>query len=170
VKLVEILQGKWLGHPLHSALVHLPVGSWIAACLLDVTVTANWIREDAARLSMYCVGFGLLGALIAVAPGLADWSQIKREKPAWKLGLYHMILNVGAVAVWVVNFALRLKADELVTATILATSLLGTGLVIVSGYLGSRMVFDHGTSVARESKKQWREIARSGGSTIPEEK
>ena len=26
VKLVDILQGKWLGHPLHPAVVHLPLG------------------------------------------------------------------------------------------------------------------------------------------------
>ena len=31
-----LLQGKWLGHPLHPALVHLPTGLFPAALLFDV--------------------------------------------------------------------------------------------------------------------------------------
>jgi uncharacterized membrane protein len=170
VKLSELLQGKWLGHPLHSALVHIPVGSWIAACLLDIAVMAQWMDGGASRLALYCVAIGLVGALLAVAPGVADWMHIKKEKPAWKLGLYHMIFNVVAVAIWAANFTLRLNSSELVTPWILATSLLGTVIVFISGYIGSLMVFDHGIAVARESKKEWREIARRGGSRVPDEK
>ena len=170
VKLSEILQGKWLGHPVHAALVHIPVGSWTAACLLDIAHQAQWMTADTGRLPTYLVGFGLLGALLAVAPGIADWLPIKKEKPAWKLGLYHMLLNVIALIVWAANFYLRLQSDAVVTNAILGTSVVGTLLVFVSGYLGSRMVFDQGTSVARHSKKEWREIARAGGSRVPEEK
>ena len=170
VKLSEILQGKWLGHPVHAALVHIPVGSWTAACLLDIAHQAQWMTADTGRLPTYLVGFGLLGALLAVAPGIADWLPIKKEKPAWKLGLYHMLLNALAVVAWAANFYLRLQSDAAVTNAILATSIVGTLLVFVSGYLGSLMVFDQGTSVARHSKKEWREIAREGGSRVPEEK
>jgi uncharacterized membrane protein len=172
VKLSEFLQGKWLGHPLHSAIVHIPVGSWIAACLLDIAIWAEWLNRGAGQLAMYCVAVGLIGAALAVAPGIADWMHIKKEKPAWKLGLYHMILNVAAVVVWAVNFTLRLNSDSdlPITPSILITSLLGTVLVFISGYIGSLMVFDHGIAVARESKKEWRQIARRGGARVPEEK
>ena len=170
MKLSEFLQGKWLGHPLHSAIVHIPVGSWIAACLLDIAHQAGWLGRASAQLALVCVGLGLLGALLAIAPGIADWAQIKREKPAWKLGLYHMLLNVMAVVVWALNFIIRLNADEFLSSTLLITSLVGTALVFASGYLGSLMVFDQGTAVARESKKEWREIAQRGGSKVPEQK
>jgi uncharacterized membrane protein len=170
VKLSEFLQGKWLGHPLHSAIVHIPVGSWIAASILDISHRAGWLGRESGQLALVCVGVGLLGAVLAVAPGIADWAQIKKDKPAWKIGLYHMLLNVAAVVVWAVNFALRLNVDDYLNSTILITSALGTVLVFVSGYLGSLMVFDQGTAVARVSKKEWREIARRGGSRVPEEK
>jgi uncharacterized membrane protein len=170
MKLSEFLQGKWLGHPLHAAIVHIPVGTWIAACTLDVAIRAHWLNEGSSHLANYCVGVGLLGALVAVAPGVADWMQIKREKPAWKLGLYHMVLNVAAVAVWTVNLALRWNSNAIITPTILVTSLLGTALIFISGYLGSLMVFDQGIGVARESKKEWRKIARRAGSRVPDEK
>src|SRR5688572_10690449 len=37
----EFLQGKWLGHPLHAALVHLPMALWPAAAVFDVLAAMN---------------------------------------------------------------------------------------------------------------------------------
>ena len=173
MKLVDFLQGKWLGHPLHPALVHVPIGAWIAACGFDLFVRFGGGSPALARVSLYCVGAGLLLALLAVPTGLADWSSIKKEKPAWKLGLYHLLLNALAAIAWAVNFGLRWKAidtAEPVTQAVLVTSIAGTLLVVFGGYLGSLMVFDHGVSVARISKKKWRDIAVRGGARVPPEK
>ncbi len=169
MKLVEILQGKWLAHPLHPAIVHVPLGGWIAACALDIAIACGWAHTGPRRLALYCVVIGLVGAVLAVPPGIADWTGVKKGKPAWTLALYHMLLNVGAVIVWIVNAVLRVRSDEPVSAAILATSLVGTGLVVTSGYLGSLIVFDHGVSVARQSKKKWRQIAIRGGARVPDE-
>lgn len=171
MKLVEFLQGKWLGHPLHPALVHLPVGGWVVACVLDVVSWFGGGGELTERIALWCVGAALAGAVVAVAPGVADWSQIKKEKPAWKLGLYHMALNLVAAIVWALNFGLRLSASADGGALpVLVTSLIGTLLVLVGGYLGKLMVFDHGIGVARESKKRWRAIAERGGAKLAPEK
>jgi uncharacterized membrane protein len=169
VKLIDILQGKWLGHPLHPAIVHVPIGGWLAACVFDVIIAAGWTQGGPSRLAFYCVVVGLIGAVLAVPPGIADWLSIKKGKPAHKLGVYHMLLNFAAAIVWGVNLALRLSTSQPVNAMILATSILGTVLVLVSGYLGSLMVFDHGVSVARQSKKVWRERAARGGARLPDE-
>lgn len=172
MKLTEFLQGKWLGHPLHPALVHLPIGAWTAACVLDIIGRIGGPNADLARLAIYFVGAGLFFAVLAVPTGIADWSGIKREKPAWKLGLFHLSGNALAAFVWCGNLGLRLRAldpPEPTTAPILLTSLLGTLLLAASGYLGKLMVFDHGISVARKSKKKWRAIAgRSGARLAPE--
>jgi uncharacterized membrane protein len=169
VKLVDFLQGKWLSHPLHPAIVHLPIGAWFAACALDLAVAAGWSHGGPRHLALYCVVFGLAGAALAIPPGLADWAGIKREKPAWKLALYHLLLNVAATIVWVVNAVLRVRSDEPTTPAIIVTSVTGTLLVLVSGYLGSLLVFDHGVSVARQSKQKWRRIAEQGGARLPKE-
>ena len=34
--LKDLLHGTWLGHPLHPVLVHVPVGTWLSAGLLDL--------------------------------------------------------------------------------------------------------------------------------------
>lgn len=169
MKLLDILQGKWLGHPLHPAIVHVPLGGWIAACAIDVSGWLGWSGPGPARLALYFVVAGLLTALLAIPPGIADWVEIKKEKPAWKLGLYHMALNLLAALVWAVNCGLRLGSDEYATTPVLMSSLLGTLLVVVSGYLGSLMVFDHGIAIARQSKKELREGAVRGGARVPDQ-
>jgi uncharacterized membrane protein len=173
MKPIEFLQGKWLGHPLHPALVHLPIGAWFAACVLDVINRFGPQAESWARLAMYFVIAGLVMALLAVPTGIADWSEIKKEKPAWKLGLYHMIVNAIAAVVWCGNLGLRLRrldSAEPISEAVLTTSVVGALLLVISGYLGKLMVFDHGISVARESKKKWRAIAQRGGAKLPPEK
>lgn len=173
VKLFDFLQGKWLGHPLHPALVHVPIGLWLLAAIFDVLIVLSVGAPVLTRLSFYCVIGGLLGAFAAVPTGIADWAPIKRDNPAWRLGFYHMMLNLVAIFLWALNFGLRLAAldqPSSVNAPILITSLLGAALLIASGYIGSLMVFDHGVGVGRLSKKKWRATASRAGSRLPEEK
>jgi uncharacterized membrane protein len=174
VKLVDVLQGKWLGHPLHPAIVHVPIGGWLAACALDLIALAGGRSPALGQLTLWLVGVGLIAALAAVPPGLADWSAIKKEKPAWKIGLYHMLLNLLATLIWAVNFGLRWthrsEASAATAMPVVVTSLTGTLLVLISAYLGSLMVFDHGIGVARTSKKKWRQVAARAGARLPDEK
>jgi uncharacterized membrane protein len=173
VKLLDFLQGKWLGHPLHPACVHAPLALWFFAAIFDVLVVLKIGAPVLALLSFYCVIGGLLGAFAAVPTGVADWAPIKKENPAWRLGLYHLMLNLVAIFIWAANFGLRLGAwDEqpAITGPILITSLLGAALLLVSGYIGTLMVFDHGTGVGRLSRKKWRALAQRAGSHLPEEK
>jgi len=173
MKFIEFLQGKWLGHPLHPAVVHLPLALWIGACVCDLVLQSGRGGAVLAQLSFYAVIGGLVGAFLAIPPGVADWAPIKKEKPAWKLGLFHMLLNLLAVFVWAFNLGLRIDARDrglFITAPITLLSVLGALLLLVSGYLGSLMVFTQGTSVARFSKKKWRAIAARGGANVPEEK
>lgn len=172
MKLTDFLQGKWLGHPLHPAIVHLPIGLWLAVAVADLVALANaeW-SGTLARFSHAAVLIALVTALLAVPPGVADWSSIKKEKPAWKIGLWHMALNLVAVLIWAANFGLRagrLDDPAPITGAIAATSVVGALMVGVSGYLGCLMVFDQGVSVARASKNKWRRIAQRGGARLPE--
>lgn len=154
-------------------MVHLPVGTWIAAAVIDLVEHSATDAKPALYVALYCVVAGLVSALLAVPTGVADWSSIKKEKPAWKLGLYHMALNLLAAILWAANLGLRAKAlhtDQPVTPAILITSVVGAALVLLSGWIGSLMVFDQGISVARHSKKKWRRIAERAGANLPEAK
>jgi uncharacterized membrane protein len=172
MKTADFFKGKWLGHPLHPALVHVPAGLWPAALVFDF-LSQTGLGNVAVQLSFFCIAFGLLAALAAVPAGIFDWSEIKKEKPAWKIGVWHMSLNLLAAALFAANLGLRFGTFRTATTVPLpglALSAIGVFLVMVSGYLGGQMVYSHGIGVARMSKKKWRMVAEKGGSNVPPER
>jgi uncharacterized membrane protein len=162
----DFLQGKWLGHPLHPAVVHLPTALWPAALFFDLLSYTRWGGNVAVQISFYAVLLGVIFAALAVPFGVADWWDIRKEKPAWKIAVFHMLLNSIALAVWSLNLGLRASFYQnasQVPLLPLVLSILGVLILAVSGYLGGRMVFAYGVSVARLSKEKWRSIAEKGG-------
>jgi uncharacterized membrane protein len=166
----DFLQGKWLGHPLHPILVHIPTALWPAALVFDLLSWFGVGGNALVHAATYAILVGLVVALAAVPTGIADWSGIKRERPAWKIGLIHMLLNLAVIIVWAINLYLRWGtrdvADRVGTVPLLL-SIVGTVVLLVSGYLGGRLVYDYGISVARNSKEEWRRVAEAGGARMP---
>jgi uncharacterized membrane protein len=146
---------------------------WPGTLIFDLLSRCHIGGNAMVRLSFYAIAFGLAASLLAAPTGLIDWTGIKKEKPAWKIGLYHMILNLVAVLLFAVNLGLRAQTFREATTVVgapLALSIIGTALLIGSAYLGGRMVYEYGISVARMSKKKWRKIAEAGGANLPPEK
>jgi uncharacterized membrane protein len=168
----DFLQGKWLRHPLHPLLVHLPTSLWPAALVFDILGLMGVGGNASVQAAFWAILLGLISAVPAAAAGLADFTEIRREKVAWKLALYHMILNVTATLLWLVNLILRWGERETATQVgglELALSIAGVAILSVSGYLGGRMVYAYGISIARQSKKEWRERAEKGGARVGQE-
>ena len=170
--LLSFLKGKWMGHPLHPIVVHVPMATWPGALIFDLLSQWNIGGNAMVRLSFYAIIFGLAASLLAIPSGLVDWTGIKKEKPAWKIGLYHMGLNLAVALLFAINLGLRVQTfrlDAKVAGAPLLLSAIGTVLLIGSAYLGGMMVYQYGISVARMSKKKWRKIAEAGGANLPPE-
>lgn len=165
----DFLQGKWLGHPLHAALVHIPVALWPAAAILDVLAWMNVGGSVLGPIARYCILGGLIVGVLAAAPGLADWWDIKPDKPAKRIGFYHMALNLLAITLFAANLWLRWDTAGFAGTLPMILSVIGACVVLVSGYLGGLMVYEHGISVARVSKEKWRKEAKAGGARVPGE-
>jgi uncharacterized membrane protein len=168
--LLDLLKGKWLKHPLHPIVVHVPMAMWPSALIFDLL--SRWNGNAMVRLSFYAIIFGLIASLLAVPTGVIDWSGVKKGKPAWKIGLYHMILNLVVAILFAVNLGLRVhtfRQAATVEGEPLALSIVGTILLFSSAYLGGLMVYDYGISVARMSRKKWRQIAEAGVANLPPE-
>jgi uncharacterized membrane protein len=169
----DLLKGKWLGHPLHAAIVHVPVALWPAALVCDLLSWAGVGGNAMVKLSFIAIAFGLAGAAFAVPTGVADWSEIKQDKPAWRIGLYHMGANLIVIILYGINLGLRLEnfktATRIGSAPIIL-SVIGTILLFGSAYLGGMMVYDQGIGVARQSKDKWRRVAEAGKSNVPPQK
>src|SRR5947207_11410512 len=105
--LKEMLQGRWLGHPLHPALVHIPVGLFPTALLCDILSKSGIGGNMLVETAFYSIVLGLIVSLLAAPAGLADWLDIKSGRPAYKIGLWHMGLNLVVVLLFAINLALR---------------------------------------------------------------
>src|SRR5438034_4737745 len=153
--LLDFLKGKWLGHPLHPILAHVPMAMWLGALIFDLLSQCQIGGNAMVRLSFYAIIFGLAAALLAAPTGLVDWSGIKKEKPAWKIGLYHMSLNLIATLLFAVNLGLRwqtIRDASEVDRIPLLLSAIGTLILITSANLARRMLYEHRVSAARLSR------------------
>ena len=152
-----LLQGKPLKHPLHPAVVHLPIALLLFSLILDLIAFAAdgdagrpWVRG-----ATYCLALGVIGALLAAVPGFADYSDIRRDHSARKVATRHMLLNLVAVALFGVALALRYpqRFDAAPPTVPFFLSLVGNAIIGYSGYLGGILVYDDGIGVGRHHRR-----------------
>jgi nitrite reductase/ring-hydroxylating ferredoxin subunit/uncharacterized membrane protein len=132
----DFLYGTWLGHPLHAAVVTVPVGSWTAAAVFDLLG-----EERAADLSL---GLGLLGAAGAAATGAAQWQDATTEQAPRRLGALHAALNFAATGLMAGSWLLR-KGGHRTSGLVLSTA--GLGINLASAWLGGELAYDLGIGV-----------------------
>lgn len=139
------------GHPVHPVLVAIPIGTWIASLVFDII---GFFADDPGVFvsgAMVLIGIGVVGALLAAVFGLMDLSNIAKGTRAHRVGILHMSLNLGAVALFVVNFIVRLNSahDEVsvIGFVLSVAALVGVG---ISGWLGGMLAYHYGVRVADE--------------------
>jgi uncharacterized membrane protein len=94
-------------------------------------------------VALYTLAGGTVGALLAAVPGFID--MLSLQSPVKRIALIHMAINLTVVALFALNFWLRLGGAA--HSTTLWLSAAGIGLLVVSGWLGGKMVFEHGVGV-----------------------
>ncbi len=140
------------GHPLHAALVPLPIGAFICAFALDL---ASRIADDGAgygRASRVVLAIGLAGALVAAGFGLMDFSLLRERTTVNRIATVHMTLNLIVVALFGLSFAIRLGDgyDGVVSTGLIGLGAVALALLTVSGWLGGKMAYHYGVRVADE--------------------
>lgn len=129
-------------HPIHPMLVAIPIGLWIFSLACDVirvmgATSPNWVVA-----AYYTLIGGILGALLAAVPGFIDMLSLPRGTK--RIALIHMAINLTVVGLYLWNAYLR-KHGGLDFAVWL--SVIGVGLLAISGWLGGKMVYVHGVAV-----------------------
>lgn len=140
------------GHPLHPALVAVPIGAWTASFVFDVASHVVAAPEMPAQASRWLIALGVLGALAAACFGFLDLLAIPTGTRAFRTALIHMSVNLAATGAFGLGFALRAGAGSgPVPAGPLAVSVLALAAVGVAGYLGGKLAYRYGVRVADES-------------------
>lgn len=155
----DALHGTWLGHPLHSVLVQVPIGSFVSASVLDLTLGD---RKAARRLAVV----GLLSAVPAAAAGATDWS--KSNPSTQRTGLVHALLNTAGLALWTGSVVARARGRR---GAGVRRGLLGTAVIGASGAIGGHLSFraglgtDSNADIADLAPSHWVDV---GPDDLPE--
>jgi nitrite reductase/ring-hydroxylating ferredoxin subunit/uncharacterized membrane protein len=149
----DLLKGKPLKMPLHSAIVHFPIALFTLSVLLDIG--GHVVGGDAlVRGAFYALTLGLITSVLAAVPGLVDYAGIRADHPGRKTAIWHLVLNVAAVIVFAISLAMRwgrLDVSPTPPAPV-ALSVLGFLIIAVSGYLGGKLVYGDGIGVGRHRR------------------
>ncbi|MET8906237.1 Rieske 2Fe-2S domain-containing protein [Micromonospora sp. NPDC004551] len=133
----DFLHGVWLGHPLHPAMVQVPVGAWISAAIVD-------LMPGQRRAATALVGVGTLSALPAAVAGLNDWAALSRDQR--RVGLVHAAANTVGVALYASSLAARLNGRH---NTGRALAYLGLSAASAGAYLGGHLAYKQGAQVSQ---------------------
>ena len=133
------------GHPIHPMLIPFPIVCFVGTFLVDL-VYLNTGNQGWAEASLWLLGVGLVTAALAATTGLIDYMGDDRIR---RLGhaLQHMLANVAAVVVELVNLITRLGNDEAIGS--LGVYLSGAAVLILlfSGWRGGDLVYVHHVGV-----------------------
>lgn len=139
------------GHPVHPALVAVPIGAWVASFVFDLASHVVSAPEALATGSRWLIGVGVLGAVAAALFGFLDLLGLPPGTRVFRTALLHMSVMLTVVVAYAVGFALRgAEPAAPVPAGPLALSAVGLAALGVGGFLGGTLAYRYGVRVADE--------------------
>ena len=101
-------------------------------------------------VAFYAMIGGLIGALAAAVPGLIDLLSLPEAIKS--TAIKHMAINLTVVALFAISIWLRASATgargRAGPGAAGWLSLIGIGLLLISGWLGGKMVYEAGVGVS----------------------
>lgn len=149
-----LLQGKPFGHPLHTVIVHFPIGLFLISLVFDLATHLFEAAAPLAYATFYLIAIGIIAALAAAVTGLEDWSDIRADHSGKRTATTHMLLNLVVVVLFVANLIIRSRQIGFTPTPLLPLllSLVAVAILMYSGYLGGLLVYDHGISIGRHRR------------------
>jgi uncharacterized membrane protein len=132
------------GHPIHPMLVTLPIGLWVFSFVCDLFFVFGTGAPVWSTVALYTMAAGIIGALAAAIPGFIDLLSLPAAPR--RTALVHMAINLTIVVLYVINFWRRTGTPENPGGYVWL-SLLTILMLLVSGWLGGRMVYLLGVAV-----------------------
>jgi nitrite reductase/ring-hydroxylating ferredoxin subunit len=139
----DVLDGVWLGNPLHPALTDVPLGAWTAAAALDLV---------GSRAADPALAVGVLGAVPAALTGLNDWSYLKGEPK--RVGTAHALLNSAGLLLNIGSLVARRRGARGLGRVLSGLAYCGA---LVSAHLGGELSFGLGVRVNRTAWEEPRD-------------
>ncbi|MEA2535973.1 MAG: hypothetical protein QOF11_207 [Chloroflexota bacterium] len=142
VTIRSLLNGTWLGHPLHAVLTDVPIGALTVVIVLDLLGQPT--AADAALV------LGILAMVASAVIGFADYSVT--DGKARVRATVHSTLMIVALLLYVVSLALRAGSPVDRTAPIIL-SIVAYLVLSAGGFVGGDVAYVLGNMVDRHA---WR--------------
>jgi nitrite reductase/ring-hydroxylating ferredoxin subunit/uncharacterized membrane protein len=139
----DFLGGVWFGHPLHPALVTVPIGAWTGSTMLDLA----WLSDEddgVARSADMLLSLGLVGALGSAATGLSNWVDTDGQEQ--RTGILHALLNGGVTVLNLSSLLLRLSGQRRAAIGLSGVAL---AMTLYSAYIGGELGYATAIGVNR---------------------
>jgi nitrite reductase/ring-hydroxylating ferredoxin subunit/uncharacterized membrane protein len=159
--LKNMAHGTWpLQHPLHPAVVAIPLGAWTVGVLADYAALVSGAVPT--RVGDFALIIGLLGAVVSAWSGLTDHHETYGQER--RVATLHGLVMTLAVAFFLVSLLLRWFAGPAGHGPAVALATIGLLVALVGGYLGGHLVYGYGTAVNHnaftEPPRGWAAIGR----------
>jgi uncharacterized membrane protein len=137
---------KIAGHPLHPMVIPFPIAFLVGTLVSDLAYVGS---GDAfwARASFWLLAGALIMAAVAAVLGFIDFFGDERIRST-TTARYHMIGNLVAVVLSLVNFLLRLGDPVNGYPLGVWISLLVVLLLLFNGWMGWELVYGHRVGIA----------------------
>jgi uncharacterized membrane protein len=132
------------GHPIHPMLVPIAIGCFVFSFASDLIRIVGGQSTPWVALAYYTMVGGVIGALAAALPGFVDLLSL--EGPVKRTGITHMLINLTVVGLFAFNAWTR-HANPDVGTLPTALSAIAILLLVISGWLGGKMVYEAGVAV-----------------------
>ena len=150
-------------HPIHPMLIVFPIALWVFSLVCDIVYHMGSHNVFWKGMAFYTMAGGALGAVFAAIPGFIDYLSITDPR-AKRVATTHMVLNLIVVAVFIFNLGIRFNGAPEGELFGVMLSIVGIGLMSVSGWLGGSLVYEHGVGIdlpsSRDSNEEREEERR----------
>lgn len=139
-------RAKFLGHAIHPILITFPLGLLATGVIFDV-IYLIWGNETFATVAYWMIASGIIGGLVAAPFGWIDWFAIPSGTRAKRIGLWHGLVNMTVVLLFIGSWWLRSDAPQSPEMSASILSFAGAGLAAFGGWLGGELVERLGVGV-----------------------
>lgn len=163
-------KANFKGHPIHPMLIPFPIAFLVGAFVADAAGVLMG-KEFLWTMGAWLALAGIATALLAAVPGFIDYlTVVPPDSSGKKRATQHMLVNLGAVVLFVVAWLLRGAAPVEPPLATLGLELVALGLLTVGGWMGGTLAYRNQIGVdhryARAGKWKEASIDARPGQTV----
>jgi nitrite reductase/ring-hydroxylating ferredoxin subunit/uncharacterized membrane protein len=136
----DFLHGVWLGHPLHPAMVQVPIGAWMSSAILDML-------PGQRRAATTLLAVGTASAVPTAIAGANDWAALAPDQR--RIGLVHAMANTVGLAFFTSSLIARRRGREGLGK---ALSYLGLTVATGGAYIGGHLAYKQAAQVNQAAR------------------